>query len=139
MTKQEIEILEKSQPTLYIKRYVHTPIPLKDFVDLLINELVVKMSTYEIGKKEIVCHPNKNRSFGSLYRIVLSYYPLTSVEELQNILTELIKAKRVKTLMCNDIHKIVFFKANHYFGSRNYGIQADEYKQSFNFGTHTWN
>lgn len=129
MIFEEIENLEKSKPKLHFKRYIHDEtLSLKDFILLFIKKLNLQRNTYENNIKQ--CEKYCNRSFGDIYRLILSYYPNTTVKELYSILFSFYQEKKIQTLYCPDINKRIFCHFRAYTSSWcdfHFNNIADEY------------
>lgn len=109
MTLKEIENIEKSNNKLEIKEIptnISKKLSLSDFVKELITNFVVDNNTYE--NNVLQCPSDRNRSFGDLYRITLSYYPNTTVKEMYLIINSLINDGVICSIICSTIGKRVY-------------------------------
>lgn len=132
MTFEEIETREKAKPLLFFKRkppniQIQS---LEEFVKLLIQKYVKSRETQELTPQGIQkqCDKNRGRSFGDLYRIILSYYPDAKVKEVYQILDKLLKAKEIYSIKCGTINKRTYHWHSHYGCYLN---DSDEYNNIF--------
>lgn len=114
-----------------------------EFIKATIEETIINFfkhynrKYYTIDLKgSVVCNPNKHRSSGDLWKILLVYYPDITLEEVMKILFNLCKDDKLRMTFCYQIKKRVFDVFWDYAGNRQSLYQKqDEYGLSF----HEWN
>lgn len=126
MRFEEIEELERSKPLLsFKKRFKPTEESVEEFIKNLVLDYVVNLYTYEDSK--VQCNPNKNRSFGDLYRIVLTYFPNVSAQKVYTELYILGINKEIEIIICGNINKRVFCIPHDYYVQLDTTWGLDEY------------
>ena len=126
MKFEEIEELERSKPLLsFRKRFKPTEESVEEFIRNLVLDYVVNMTTYE--NSIVQCRSNKNRSFGDLYRIILTYFPDVNAEKVYTELYILGINEEIDIIICGNINKRVFCTPHDYYVQLNTSYNQDEY------------